>query len=171
MALKLTKAVRAKRVAVMEDILVRLAARKLHLKRGSYMARSDRKFATSKRAEREIAPEDQLQECVDDIEKACDVCLMGAVLLSYIRLYNKVTAEAVTGDDLDSYELWELSTGYDEIRQVLRDVFTPADLGVIEAVFEGRVTFLEMDGFDFAVPWVREFLVAHPKKPHLALAR
>lgn len=57
----------------------------------------------------------------------CNVCAIGSLFLSYIRKYDEVTAQRVC------------DTGVDIIaEEVLIDIFDPANLRLMERIFEGR---------------------------------
>ena len=69
--------------------------------------------------------DDSAQPFIDELQKDCEVCVMGSLLLSHIRLNNKVSIKQL---DHASSE----SIVYD-----LRNSFTNTQLKLMEAAFEG----------------------------------
>src|SRR5438132_882804 len=76
-------------VLVAEDVLERLKANKLFLTRFGYI---DRRFDYLRNdfLPRPPATEDA-QQCIDQVEHACQVCAIGACMLSFVRLRDKST--------------------------------------------------------------------------------
>lgn len=115
-----------KAIAVAKDVIKQL--NKLHLSSTYVSIRSD------KHSLDEIEAKD-LQEVIDEIQKKCQVCAMGAVFLSKIRLYNGVTTQ----------NLLQYNTGYYRgyspllkpfLVESLKDCFTEENLDEIERSFE-----------------------------------
>lgn len=74
---------------------------------------------------------------IDAISKGCRVCALGACFLSYIRLYNHVSLGQLIGtygDYVFQDEIFDVE--YIEMMDELREVFTPAQICLIETAFE-----------------------------------
>jgi hypothetical protein len=66
----------------------------------------------------------QAQDHIDQLQKKCVVCALGACFLSYIRLENQVTVGDV------------YSGNYSVMMEKLKTAFEPSQLSLIESAFE-----------------------------------
>lgn len=124
---ELTREVRAKRVAVMRDVLKQLDRKEMPLVvaqgygyLGGY-------------ADGELL-EGSLQPHVDQLQKTCKVCMLGAAFLSFTRLYNGVPS-AVVNDYGHSHGNF-ITISSDPMRSALSDVFDEFTLDLMESAFE-----------------------------------
>jgi hypothetical protein len=123
-------AARAKSVAA--DVLQRLST--FRLKKGRYIA------GTLTSNPEEIAPSTDLQELVSDVQMNCEVCAIGACLISKARLFDNVPALKL----LHEYDTvpgaltsgTRINVDRKAIEHHLDDVFTPLQLSMIESAFE-----------------------------------
>lgn len=120
---KLSKPQRAFLVA--QDALKQLP--KLKVKAGSYI---DGKITlpkthSSKNAQRHIAK----------IVKKCDVCALGACLVSKIKLFNKVTLNDLALETEENVSWFTLDS--EAIPALLGDIFSDEQMLLVEAAFEG----------------------------------
>jgi hypothetical protein len=68
-----------------------------------------------------------LQDHLDEVQEKCEVCALGACLLSKARLY----------DNIDMRKFVAMSpAGFQEIRDMLNDIFDPKSMDLIETAFE-----------------------------------
>lgn len=110
---------REQAVAVARDVLKRLEGQKLTLKAGRYI-RQVRDFGDWLR----MCESEDIRPHLDEVESVCEVCALGALLMSKARLYN-----AVRGRDLVDY------LG-DRQKTNLAAVFGRESLLLIEVAFE-----------------------------------
>jgi hypothetical protein len=121
---ELTPEIRSRRVAVARDVLAQVAASKLKVAVGSYLA-VDCSLALQEATE-DLPDDADLQGVVDVVQAHCQVCARGALLLSKARLYNAVPLESIWGmDQGDNADL-------------LADTFDEETLDVLENAFEGH---------------------------------
>lgn len=115
-----------KAVAIAQDVLKRL--KWLNVAEGYYIY--DGGHTNDLGDPISIVPAGDAQTHVRKIEQSCQVCLLGACLLSKVRLFDKI-----------STEMLDLSKGTppDTIEENLRDVFDVASLALMELVFEGNI--------------------------------
>jgi len=77
-----------------------------------------------------------LQSCADTVVKYCEMCALGALLLSKARLYDDVPVRDIkytySSDDLGT----NISTGNSYIKERLAGIFTSQQLNLIETAFE-----------------------------------
>lgn len=113
---KLTRAQKA--VAIAKDVCKRLKIQKLNVKRanGYVHRKSGFRFTFEK----------SLQEQIDAVESQCQVCALGGMFLSYVRLFNNVDI---------TYDMRNFSP----IADKLGKVFSHKTLALIEGVFERRI--------------------------------
>jgi hypothetical protein len=80
-----------------------------------------------------------MSEYLSDFESRCDVCALGACLLSKVRLYDNVPVRAViwTNYGVRGYEIVDVSGS--AVKNNLDDVFSRLQLAMIESAFEQRV--------------------------------
>jgi hypothetical protein len=104
-------------VAIAKDVLHRLKLEKLTLKFGNYLLPNGSFPSTG-----------SLQEKIDKAEANCQVCALGGMFLSYVRLHNKVQCENMCIDS-------PLALIVDKLSKV----FTQTEIALIEGVFEGVV--------------------------------
>jgi hypothetical protein len=124
MTTMLTDEIRAKRVAVARDVIERIEAGKLRVATGGYLYIDE--DAGPVDTDGLIARGGDLQPHVDEIERNCEVCALGAVLLSKARLMDAVPV-AVLGH-VGSYQ--------GAFHRSLADVFDENTLLAIESAFE-----------------------------------
>jgi hypothetical protein len=125
------KVVNEKAVAVAIDVLKRLHYGKLNVKFGHYFLwKDDFRFSTHCKTD--------LQSIVDKVEKKCEVCLLGACLLSKARLYDEVTFGDI-----------QHGSGSSEIKDKLSDVFSRQQSGLMEAAFESCSGLAIATGVDY----------------------
>lgn len=82
---------------------------------------------------------DDLQDCVDEVQKHCKVCARGALVLSKARLFNEVPLMDYVKSN-DTIRLFQYDT-----TDLLKDVWDEEQLDLIEAAFEGDPTLLASD--------------------------
>jgi hypothetical protein len=111
---------RERRIAIAKDVLAQLNT--LHLRNGTYMT-----------GEVPVGLDDDAQKVIDIIQAECDVCLLGACLLSKIRLYDEVSTAQLMFDE-DAIDV-ESSL----VRDLLADEFSQEQMDLIEAAFERTV--------------------------------
>ena len=111
-----------KAVEIAKDVVSRLRCKKLKIKQGNgYILPIKDQVVT-------LNMDISLQPQVELLESKCEVCALGSMLLSYVRLFNNV--ESV--DRVDEYD-------FDFIFEKLSDVFPKNTLVIIEGVFEGTL--------------------------------
>ena len=76
---------------------------------------------------------DDLQKYVDVATKECEVCALGACMLSYARLYDNVPMRDIAAFSGDG---WDVSADREEIVETMCEVFSGAQLALIESAFE-----------------------------------
>jgi hypothetical protein len=81
---------------------------------------------------------DDAQGYLPQIEEGCRVCALGGLLLSHIRLYDKVKIH----DLMSLHGYADYFVDYETVKELLKDHFIPAQLDLIEAAFEIRVVRL-----------------------------
>ena len=116
----------AKAVAIAKDVLERLELERLNI--FNSMA-----YIVPRTSGIKITG--SLQEHIDLVETFCNVCALGGLFLSYIRLYNGVYVE-------NKNLYWDKG----QILKELRNVFSEDTLNKIECFFEG---------FDFEAPYAK----------------
>ena len=112
---------RAMAIAIAKDVLHRLKLEKLTLKFGNYLLPNGSFPSTG-----------SLQEEIDKAEANCQVCALGGMFLSHVRLHNKVQCENMCNMYIDS-------SPFALIVDKLSKVFTRTEIALIEGVFEGVV--------------------------------
>lgn len=118
-----------KRVAIARDVLKRL--RYLHLKEDNYITE-----ITS--VELKVPPTANAQEVLPVVEKKCEVCALGGMLLSYCRLYDKMTVEDLLPETDNENESDEMRyAGSFAVNDHLGKIFSLAEMARIETAFEG----------------------------------
>lgn len=113
------------RIAIAKDVLKQLAAKKIKAKQRVY---GEFKLKAL------VKEGDDLQTILKTNlkTKSCDACALGAAMISYVRLYDKVkVGEEVHPDDYSPKEL-----AMDRPELTLGKVFPPEQLDLIEAAFE-----------------------------------
>lgn len=134
---RLTKA--EKIVAIARDCKTRITGHRLLLKRSNGYLVVPKK---------NLPVEGSVQKHICDVEKKCEVCALGGLLLSTVRLYNKLNFEAFDISRDYYYGNGEITSqmlGIYETFQLLSKYFDRRALALIEGVFEGRV--LQKDSF------------------------
>ena len=114
----------AKGLAVAQDVLQHL--KYLNMRQGAYI---------SGRVSQQVAKAEDLQEVVDVVQKKCNVCLLGACLLSKARLYDQVPLSELFMTIEDS-EAGEIEAESDLLRVRLEDCFSHRTMSLMEAAFE-----------------------------------
>lgn len=109
---------RQKAIAIAKDVLKRLKLDKIRLFSGSYIT-PFYKFPSF----------GSLQQQIDKAETNCEVCALGGLFLSSVRLYNE-----------ENCEDWKHGTDFDDLKDSLKKYFSISDLILIEGMFEG-ITF------------------------------
>jgi len=74
------------------------------------------------------------QDYVDTITEKCDVCALGACMLSFVRLYDDVTLDDLNYRSISNYELIEAT--FPTIKKKLLTAFSAKQLILIESAFE-----------------------------------
>ena len=129
----------AKRVAIAKDVLAQIAARKYRATCGVYV--------DGLKTE-DVPGETQLQEIVAGQRESCEVCGIGSVFMSAVRLGDNLTVgEALSVAGYDSY------VNESVMADKVREYFAPAQLALIETAFErGPVGISEDWHQDSAAP-------------------
>ncbi len=118
-----------KRVVIVKDALKQLEEGKYTAQRGSYFFTDLDMYDFAR--DYGVKIDDSAQPFMDEIQEGCEVCVMGSLLLSHIRLNNKVSIK----------QLHNVSS--DGIIHDLRNSFTKTQLKLMEAAFEGYSGFSE----------------------------
>lgn len=121
-----------RRMAVAQDVLDTLALpkrKRFKPTRGVYCL-----FDVSKKVFKD--GDQQLRDLLPRIERHCEACAMGALLISYVRIANHVTVdETVRIPDSGLEKTWP-AVDDDEIIRALEDFFPLSMLREIELAFE-----------------------------------
>lgn len=127
-----------KAVVIARDVLKHL--RGLRLREGWYI----------KGSVCEDISEKSLKEHVDLVQKECEVCLLGACLLSKIRLYDEVDLDAISSRTHKTTSFCvDFYVDRDRALRLLFDVFSEEQMDLMETVFEkGIVPFFPEAGED-----------------------
>lgn len=113
-----------KAIAVAKDVLNRLRRKKLNLRFGTYIRKGENY---------EYREEGDLQDCIDEVEQNCQVCLKGALILSKARLFNALPMKELQRIlDLGGFEMCY------QIITLLTDVFDRRSIDLLEVTFEER---------------------------------
>jgi hypothetical protein len=124
------------RVNVAKDVLSRINT--IQVKSGEYIFSPQLSYLPLETIN------DNAQKYVDKIQSDCQVCALGACVLSYVRLYNKVTIKEMGYDDY--FE--RLNPKNKTIRNILKNIFSDVQILLIESAFESEnhdVTFMYED--------------------------
>lgn len=111
---------RTKRVKIAQDILARIAAKKFISRRGQYSdvcSISDKVLEENKY--------NSAQELIED--KSCAVCAKGALVMSWVALFNNKSIQEVIGQE--------------EIAEI-NDIFPKTMRDAMEAAYEGYAVML-----------------------------
>lgn len=115
---------RAQRVAIAEDVLAQLATGKIQAQSGCYI---DTVFKDK------LNGDEQLQSALlQNQVESCQVCGLGSLLVSTIRLANKVTFGQLSG----SGKSIRLGSNGSTVREHLSPFFSAKQLNEIEQAFE-----------------------------------
>jgi hypothetical protein len=125
-AVEPTPEIRAMRVAVARDVLAQLDREDVRggLVLGDYLRGPARRDPGAGR------PVD-LQQCADEAQAGCSWCLLGALLLSKARLYNRVPLAPLFSWDPAA----ALHAGREPVLAALDDVFDRDTLDLVESAF------------------------------------
>lgn len=139
---KMTKA--QKRVAIAKDIIASINSEKYIAYASSYIRKVveiDGKSVDVRYdyLDDKVIEELDIQETLPRMEK-CEVCAMGACILSLTKYENKLTFADI------GPEISEFSETTDKL---LKGVFTPEQLAMIEIMFEGYYSDVEYDEEDY----------------------
>lgn len=108
-----------KAIAIAKDVLKRLKLEKLSLARRTGFIVPKGKFPTT----------GSLQEQIDKAEANCQVCALGGMFLSHVRLHNGIQCDNVCDG----------SFNFRQISLELKQIFSLKTLALIEGVFEGKL--------------------------------
>lgn len=127
-----------KAVLVAKDVIAQIKAQKYIPEAGSYAKIEINSFKK----------ENQINESFNNIE-CCEVCALGAMLMSCTHLGNKLTFEDIGADLSDEFEE-NIEVGLSDlensnVRKLFKSIFTPYQLLMIETAFEGCETFDWLD--------------------------
>jgi hypothetical protein len=131
------------RVAIAKDVLKQLPA--LNPSKGTYVYKPN--------GNKNLHPNDQAQQHIDQISEDCQVCALGACFLSYIRLFNKITVDEIT------YIENSIDPAHHTVKNALREHFANEQLALIEAAFEG---FRSPADTTAVVKVIEDFYNKHP---------
>ncbi len=123
--MELTRETRDRRVAIAQDVL-------LQMDREDCPLRPERERYIYGAIEI-IPPETSVQSAVDQIQSGCAVCGIGAVFLSYQRLFNGAKVDDIS-IKIGESTLFRASKY--EIQKAVEDTFDQETINVIEMVFE-----------------------------------
>lgn len=115
-------------MAIAKDVKKQLLAKRLRLKRGSYLATSSSIGGEICRAGGD------LQKHLPELQPACTVCALGSLLLSKARIADQVPIKALEDD---SFYGTRLEPCRSAVVEHLEDAFDWSALAVIECLFEG----------------------------------
>lgn len=139
---KLSKAER--RVALANDVLQLLAARKATAESGMYI----RNYGL------DCSPDDDAKEALESSKQTCRVCAKGGLLLARVMGRNAVTIGDIGGSPSYSGGSNLDASNNDCVRH-LKDSFSTSMLDVIEAAFEGQ--FMVWGEFGAHDKWCRKY--------------
>lgn len=117
-------------VAIASDVLSRV--RQYQWCRGTYLGG----------ILRDTAPlEGDLQQHVDAVQQHCELCLLGACLVSKARLFNNVPIGTISREHRPAHTAPYVYVSADrtDIKKLLKDSFPPLELSKIESAFECEV--------------------------------
>lgn len=80
--------------------------------------------------------DDSARKHIDGISKECRVCAVGAMFLSYVRVYNKTELSEFMGHSYGLSAGDDFEVDLDVIQDKLHTVFMPPQLELIECAFE-----------------------------------
>lgn len=114
------------RVVIAQDVINRISTRQYHPHSGSYV--------TSFKTLDDSMPEDDtdIKSTIDNIRE-CDVCAIGALLMSSIIFKNSITY----GDIRNNRE-GRAFCAHQKIRSIFASLFSAQQLSLIEIAFEGQ---------------------------------
>lgn len=123
-----------KRVAIAKDVLAHI--RYTNIQTGSYFS-----GVISKETSKHIDGRENAQKHLTKLQK-CEVCAIGACLVSHIRLANKINLDSLglnnhTTCIINNKKIWEVDASEYFIRDILGDYFNLNQLYMIECAFEG----------------------------------
>lgn len=108
-----------KAIAIAKDVLHRLKLEKLSLARRTGFIVPKETFPKT----------GSLQKQIDKAEANCQVCALGGIFLSHVRLHNGVQCDNVCDG----------SFNFHQISSKLKQIFSEKTLALIEGVFEGKI--------------------------------
>lgn len=115
-----------KRVEIAKDILIQLDKENYEAHSGIYVYISNFDIDNKKNL---LAFEDDIQANFDKMN-TCEVCAIGACIMSIARLGNSLTF----GDVIDI----DIENDNDNVENKIKSIFSPKQMSLIEAYFEGR---------------------------------
>lgn len=80
-----------------------------------------------------------MSEYLSDFESRCEVCALGACLLSKVRLYDNVPVKAVIWTNYGNRDYEIVDVSGTAVKNNLDDVFSRLQQSMIESAFENRV--------------------------------
>lgn len=99
-----------------------------------------------------------LQEIVDDVQSKCEVCALGAAVLSTARLLDNIPVGSVLweGSRVDFSDKWfrakrVVETNRDKLLDALSPIFDPWQCDMIEAAFERSFVYADTDISDYDI--------------------
>jgi hypothetical protein len=111
-----------KAIAIAKDVLHRLKLEKLNLARKTGFI-----VPVAYTIEETFPKTGSLQKQIDKAEANCQVCALGGIFLSHVRLHNGIQCDKV----------YDGSFNFHQISSKLRQIFSAKTLALIEGVFEG----------------------------------
>lgn len=110
---------KAARIAIAKDVLARLRYRNIETR--TYMNGLENISSWNS-----LNDDVNAQNHIKELEKNCQVCALGSMFLSHIRVFDKIMMSELTDDR-------------DNLTSVLSDYFDQKQLDLIECAFEGEL--------------------------------
>jgi len=117
MSIQLTEEVVAARLAIIDDVIAQVKAEKTKVIHNHYVCQQNIRVFDG-------LFDNSAQQEMDKIQENCKFCLLGSMLISHVRLHNKLSVDNV---------LW---SGRIEIADALKEYFWYTELKRLERRFE-----------------------------------
>lgn len=131
---------RDQRVAVARDVLAMIKVNKIKAERGTYVDIVEKDWGSFWGKVLSAKGEERLDEVIIKEGVSCTCCGIGSLFVGLVDMGDKVKVEDVMTKNwrLDEYETY---INDDSMREKLRKVFSPDQIGLIETAFEKRQCF------------------------------
>lgn len=136
--------VEQKRIEIAKDVIVQLEAGKYTTKGGYFSLKGENLMYDQERYKEEFSKITELQTLIDLPEATCQVCGIGAVFASKVRLGDNCKMEH-SEHNCDLEDAIDAFVSRDSLVEQLNGIFDPIQCDLIEAAFEGTTTYAESD--------------------------